>query len=67
MNSIMNSSKNLELALTFLCGLVVSGACSWAYVRFLRATIRFYEQYIQERIDQQLAQMKRPGVLGTRA
>ncbi|HKS95359.1 MAG TPA: hypothetical protein VJV74_04405 [Terriglobia bacterium] len=63
----MNASKNVELAVTFLTGLVVGGACSWTYVRFLKATIRFYEQYIQERIDRQLTQMMRRGVLGTRA
>jgi hypothetical protein len=61
----MNSSMNVELAFTFLTGLIVGGACSWTYVRFLRATIRFYEQYIQERIDRQLTPMNRRGVLGT--
>jgi len=63
----MNANKNVELVLTFLTGLAVGGACSWTYVRFLKATIRFYEQYIQERIDRQLTQIMRRGVLGTRA
>ena len=42
--------------LTFLTGLLVGGAFHWGYVRFLKATIRFYEYYIQERIDKQREQ-----------
>lgn len=63
----MNASMDAQLVLMFLTGLAVGGACSWTYVRFLKATIRFYEQYIQERIDRQLTQILRRGALGTRA
>lgn len=49
----MKELSDVEIAFTFLTGLLVGGALRWGYVRFLKTTIRFYEYYIQERIDKQ--------------
>ena len=49
----MKELSGVEMAFTFLTGLLVGGALRWGYVRFLKTTIRFYEYYIQERIDGQ--------------
>jgi len=49
----MKGLSDVEMAFTFLTGLLVGGALRWGYVRFLKATIRVYEYYIQERIDKQ--------------
>lgn len=50
----MGTGASIKFWLIFLLGLVAGGALMWGYVRLLRATVRFYEYYIRERIDKQL-------------
>lgn len=50
---VVATGASIKLCLIFLIGLVAGGAVMWGYVRLLRATVRFYEYYIRERIDKQ--------------
>ena len=46
----------MKLLAAFLVGLVAGIALSWTYIVSLKATIKLYRSYIQERIDKQWAE-----------